>query len=71
MKRLVSSIYHQGPSGYDAEQRARHIRAQSCKAWRERGMAMIAVDDLLDDWERQAVTNIANRMYGGRCDGKR
>ena len=27
---------------------------------------MIAVDDLLDDWERQTVINIASRLYGKR-----
>ena len=70
MTRLVSSIYGQGPSEYEAERRRRLVREQSEKAWRERGIAMIAVDDLVSDWDRQAVTNIANRLYGRRLDAK-
>ena len=70
MTRLVSSIYGQGPSEYEAERRQRLVREQSEKAWRERGIAMIAVDDLVSDWDRQAVTNIANRLYGRRIDAK-
>ena len=70
MTKLVSSIYHKGPSVYEAERRRRLVREQSEKAWRERGIAMIAVDDLVSDWDRQAVTNIANRLYGRRIDAK-
>jgi hypothetical protein len=36
----------------------------------ERGIAVIPVDELISDWDRQAVTNIANRLYGGRLDAK-
>lgn len=68
MSRLISSIYGKGPSEYEAERRARVVREQSEKAWRERGIAMIPVDDLLDDWDRQMVTNIANKLYGRRRD---
>ena len=71
MNKLISGIYSKGPSDYDAERRARIIQEQSQKAWRERGIAMIPVDDLVSDWDRQAVTNIANRLYGGRPDAKR
>jgi hypothetical protein len=70
MTRLVSSIYHKGPSEYEAERRQRQVREQSEKAWRERGIAMIPVEDLVSDWDRQAVTNIANRLYGRRLDAK-
>lgn len=68
MSRVISSIYNQGPSEYAAERRARAFIEQSGRAWRERGIAMIPVDDLSDDWERQAITNIANRLYGRRRD---
>lgn len=68
MSRLISSIYGKGPSDYDAERRQRLIQEQSERAWRERGIAMIPVDDLLDDWDRQMVTNIANKLYGRRRD---
>ena len=70
MTRLVSSIYHKGPSEFEAERRRRLVREQSEKAWRERGIAMIAVDDLVSDWDRQAVTNIATQLYGRRLDAK-
>lgn len=37
------------------------------EGWRETGIAAINVaDPRLDEWERQAVTNIANRLYGRR-----
>jgi hypothetical protein len=34
------------------------------RAWRETKVAVIPIDQLRDDWERQIVTNIANRLYG-------
>ena len=70
MTRLISSIYGRGPNEYETERRDRHVVEQSCRAWRERGVAMIRVDDLNDDWERQAVTNIANKLYGRRRNAK-
>lgn len=70
MTRLVSSIYQRGPNEFEADRRARAIREQSEKAWRERGIAVIPVDDLPSDWDRQAVTNIATELYGRRRDGK-
>lgn len=70
MTRLVSGIYDRGPSEYESDRRARAVREQSEKAWRERGIAVIPVDELVSDWDRQAVTNIANRLYGGRRDAK-
>ena len=35
-------------------------------AWRQRGWFVIRIDRLTDDWERQIVTNIANKVYGKR-----
>lgn len=68
MTRQISNIYHKGPSDYEAERRERLVREQSEKAWRERGIAVIPVDALTSEWDQQAVTNIANRLYGGRRD---
>jgi len=70
MTKLVSSIYHKGPSEFEAERRLRLVREQSAKAWRERGIAVIPVDDLVSDWDRQAVTNIATQLYGRRLNAK-
>jgi hypothetical protein len=70
MNRQISSIYSKGPSEYETQRRQQKVAEQSRKAWRERGIAMIPVDDLISDWDRQAVTNIANKLYGSRLDGK-
>ncbi|MBK8909258.1 MAG: hypothetical protein IPM60_15675 [Rhodospirillales bacterium] len=35
-------------------------------AWRKQGIAVIAPDDIHDDWMRQAVVNEATRLYGRR-----
>ena len=43
-----------------------HLQAMAAAAWHQRGIATIWVDRLTDDWERQAVTNIANRLHGRR-----
>lgn len=66
MARLVSGIYERGPNEYADERRRAEVAKGSRRAWQERGIAMIAVDDLLDDWERQTVINIASRLYGKR-----
>jgi hypothetical protein len=66
MVREISSIYERGPSEYSEERRRQAVEEGSRRAWRERGIAMIEVDSLLDDWERQMVINIANRLYGKR-----
>jgi hypothetical protein len=70
MTKLVSSIYHKGPSDFEAERRQRIVREQSEKAWRERGIAVIPVNDLVSDWDQQAVTNIATQLYGRRLNAK-
>lgn len=36
------------------------------RAWIIDGVACIKVDRLNDDWERQIVTNVANRLWGNR-----
>ena len=46
-------------------------------AWLKEGIAVIRPADLTDEWERQAVINLANRLYGdplaapGRATGVR
>jgi hypothetical protein len=36
------------------------------KAWRDQGVAVLPVAEIMDDWLGQAVTNEANRRYGRR-----
>ena len=70
MAKLVSNIYGQGPSEYEAERRRQQVREQSEKAWHERGIAVIPVDELVSDWDQQAIINIANQLYGRRLNAK-
>ena len=35
-------------------------------AWRKQGIAVLRLDDLHDDWLRQAIVNEATRLYGQR-----
>ncbi len=35
-------------------------------AWRKQGIVVIAPDDILDEWTRQAFVNEATRLYGRR-----
>ncbi len=37
------------------------------RAWRKQGIAVIDLARLGDPWERQVVTNIAERLYGKRA----
>jgi hypothetical protein len=41
-------------------------RALDAAAWRNRGVLIISVDAMTDDWERHALTTIATRLYGPR-----
>lgn len=36
------------------------------RTWLEYQIAVIPISEISDDWERQTVKNIANRMYGGK-----
>lgn len=42
------------------------MRALRRRAWLEDGVISIPVGEILDGWERQILTNIANRVYGRR-----
>ncbi|MFZ1415664.1 MAG: hypothetical protein WAS73_13960 [Defluviicoccus sp.] len=33
-------------------------------AWRKQGVMVIRIEDLRDEWTRQAVVNEATRLYG-------
>ena len=56
----LAAAISSGPSSPD------HIRAMAIAAWRSRGVVLVNVDQLTDDWERQMLTNLANRIYGQR-----
>lgn len=38
----------------------------SHEAWRKRGVVVLQVDTIKDDWLRQGITNEANRRFGPR-----
>lgn len=63
----ISSIYHKAnapaPTGAEAKQRNRDAYAE---AWHRHGLAVIDPDQVMDDYERQTVINIANKLYGQR-----
>jgi hypothetical protein len=42
------------------------VNAMRAAAWHRQGVAAIPVDDVLDPWLRQAITNEANRRWGRR-----
>ena len=42
------------------------VNAMRAAAWHRHGVAAIPVDDVLDPWLRQAITNEANRRWGRR-----
>lgn len=51
-------------SGMDAE-------AEKRRGWRELGIAVIGADDPRLTWlERQAVKNLADKLYGKRKEGR-
>lgn len=46
------------------------MEAMRRRAWREHGVATIAVGEVGDDWLRQAITNEAVRRWGPRWGGQ-
>lgn len=64
---MISPIYHRAneepPTGAEAERR--NLEAFR-EAWQRMGLVVIYPDQILDDWERQVVINVANRKYGQR-----
>ncbi|CAN0355937.1 unnamed protein product, partial [Phaeothamnion confervicola] len=37
------------------------------RAWQMDGVACIKVDRINDDWERQVIVNVANKLFGERA----
>ncbi|WP_431305762.1 hypothetical protein [Sediminicoccus sp. BL-A-41-H5] len=42
------------------------VNAMRAAAWHRHGVAAIPVEDIIDPWLRQAITNEANRRWGRR-----
>ena len=42
------------------------LLALAARAWQDHGIALFRPDDLPDPFDRQAVTNAADRLYGKR-----
>jgi len=40
------------------------LRRMAQRAWTERGVAVLWPHEIQNDWDRQAVVNIANQKYG-------
>lgn len=63
----VSGIYRHGPSQpLTPEVEAERRQEAGEKAWHTHGLALIRPGDIHDDFERQTVVNVANRLYGRR-----
>jgi hypothetical protein len=69
-----------GPAGYRsclARAQARpapsddDLLAMRRAAWRSQGVVVLRPEDVRDDWTRQALVNVANRLYGRRPGGAR
>lgn len=43
-----------------------HLRSMRAAAWHRQGIAVLRLEDIRDDWTRQAVMNEAERQYGKR-----
>ena len=44
------------------------LRAMRAAVWHRQAVAVLRLDDVGDDWLRQAVINECNRLYGQRKD---
>lgn len=53
---------HQPVAPLDADE----LRLKARAAWRSRGYACLRVDEIDDPWLKQAVINLATRLYGPR-----
>ena len=45
------------------------VNAMRAAAWHRHGVAALPVEDIMDPWLRQAITNEANRRWGRRNEG--
>lgn len=48
---------------------AEGLEALRARAWAEQGVVVLNVDEIGDDWLRQAVINEASRRWGRRMRG--
>ena len=63
----VSRIYQRGPSQpLSPDVAAERAWEAGRIAWHKHGLAMLRVEEIVDDFERQAVTNAANKKFGPR-----
>lgn len=46
------------------------VAALAGAVWRRTGKALLDPAEIADEWERQVVVNVANRLYGKRDIGK-
>ena len=42
------------------------LRAMRAAAWHKQGILVVNTEAVRDDWERQCLTNIGNRLFGKR-----
>ena len=42
------------------------LRAMRAAAWHKQGILVVSAEALRDEWERQCLTNIGNRLFGKR-----
>lgn len=42
------------------------LRSMMRAAWHRREIACLPVAEIADDWERQVIINVAERLYGRR-----
>lgn len=63
MSELRSSLARHVPRAPTSPDEMQALRRA---AWRKQGVAVLPLDDVRDDWTRQAIVNEANRLYGKR-----
>lgn len=63
----ISGVYQQGPSdppvGEEARRRNNDLKRE---AWHRFGLLVIDPEDVNNDFDRQQLINIANKMHGHR-----
>lgn len=70
--RLLRSVGPRQPESYLGRHAARppmsaeEFAALRSRAWTERGIILISIDEVLDDWLRQALVNLATKLFGRR-----
>lgn len=67
MSKVISNIYHRGPSEapQGSEAKSRNMQERR-RLWHQLGVAVIDPNDINNDWERQQVINQAEALYGKR-----